>query len=92
MTQQVEEKIKTQRSEKLRNIAENIKAEYRKRFIGKYQTVLVEKTNGTIAQGYSENYIQVKFSGNNLKKNQFYCVKITNIDQNDDFSLIGVSD
>lgn len=92
MTQQVEEKIKTQRSEKLRNIAENIKAEYRKRFIGKYQTVLVEKTNGTIAQGYSENYIQVKFSGNNLKKNQFYRVKITNIDQNDDFSLIGVSD
>ncbi|PXY01911.1 tRNA (N(6)-L-threonylcarbamoyladenosine(37)-C(2))-methylthiotransferase MtaB [Marinifilum breve] len=92
MNQHIDERIKSNRSEILRNISENVKADYRKGFIGKYQTVLVEKIIGSEAQGYGESYVPVKFSGVNLKKNQFYRVKISSIDFNGEPTLIGVSD
>jgi threonylcarbamoyladenosine tRNA methylthiotransferase MtaB len=91
MTNQVDERIKTQRSEVLRSIAEDVKTEYRKSFLGKYQTVLVEKTDGMSAKGYGENYVPIEFTGEDLKRNHFYKVLIKDITKGEDPSLIGLT-
>ena len=89
MPNHVDERIKSSRSEVLRGIAEDVKMDYRKLFIGKEQVVLVEKTDENQARGYGENYIPVKFTGENIEKNQFYKVKITGISNDDDPVLFG---
>ena len=89
MDNQVPEKLKTERSEILRGIAENSKLEYRSQFIGKTQRVLVENINGNIAKGYGEHYIPVQFESDNIKKNTFYNVLIKDIDKEKDGLLIG---
>ena len=89
MPNHVDERIKSSRSEVLRGIAEDVKMDYRKLFIGKEQVVLVEKTDENQARGYGENYIPVKFTGENIEKNQFYKVKITGISDDDDPVLYG---
>lgn len=89
MPNQVDERIKTKRSEVLRDIADAAKYEYRNRFIGKEQTVLVEKTDGTNAKGYGEHYLPIEFKGENLKKNHFYKVVITGIESCEDPKLLG---
>ncbi|WP_282013844.1 tRNA (N(6)-L-threonylcarbamoyladenosine(37)-C(2))-methylthiotransferase MtaB [Marinifilum flexuosum] len=89
MTAQVDERIKALRSETLREIAENVKLQYRNQFIGKEQIVLVEKTDGENAKGYGEHYLPVEFKGYELKKNHFYKVKITDINKDLDPVLIG---
>lgn len=89
MPDQVDERIKTSRSEILRGIAEDVKIDYRKSFIGKEQVVLVEKTDENQARGYGENYIPVKFTGKSIEKNQFYKVKINGISNDDDPVLFG---
>jgi len=89
MPNHVDERIKSSRSEVLRGIAEDVKMDYRKLFIGKEQVVLVEKTDENQARGYGENYIPVKFTGKNIEKNQFYRVKITGISDDDDPVLYG---
>lgn len=89
MSNQVDEKIKTKRSEILRNLSEELKLKYRKSFIGKQQTVLVEKTDGENAKGYGEHYIPVQFSGADLKKNNFYNVTITGIEDGNEPILMG---
>lgn len=81
MPDQIDERIKTKRSEILRNLSEEIKLNYRKSFIGKYQTVLVEKTDGEIGKGYGEHYIPIEFTGQNIQKNTFYKVKITDLEE-----------
>ena len=89
MPEQVDERIKTKRSEILRNLSDEIKTNYRKSFIGKYQTVLVEKTDGEMGNGYGEYYIPIRFTGVNIEKNKFYKVKITNIEEGSDPILTG---
>jgi len=89
MPDQVDERIKAKRSEVLRDIAEGIKREYRKSFIGEEQVVLVEKTDKNQARGYGEHYIPIKFKGDNIEKNHFYKVKITGISDDDDPVLYG---
>lgn len=89
MTAQVDERIKTLRSETLREIADAVKLQYRNQFIGKEQIVLVEKTDGENAKGYGEHYLPVEFKGYELKKNHFYKVKITDINKDLDPVLIG---
>lgn len=89
MTEQIDERIKTKRSEILRNLSDKIKASYRKKFIGKTQTVLVEKTDGEMASGYSEYYIPVQFTGENIQKNKFYKVNIISMEDGSDPVLKG---
>jgi len=89
MPNQVDERIKTERSEIIRNLSDEIKVNYRKSFIGKTQSVLVEKIDGNIANGYGEHYIPVQFTGENIEKNQFYKVKITDIEDGSDPVLKG---
>ncbi|GAB7089611.1 tRNA (N(6)-L-threonylcarbamoyladenosine(37)-C(2))-methylthiotransferase MtaB [Marinifilum fragile] len=89
MQSQVDERIKTQRSEVLREIADDVKFQYRNGFIDKEQIVLVEKTDGENAKGYGEHYVPVEFKGFKLKKNHFYRVKIKNITTDTEPVLIG---
>ncbi len=76
MQEQVPEKTKSARSEELRNLADKLKSEYRNGFIGKEQTVLVEKIKDGVATGYSQYYTPVRFAaGGTIKENSF--VKVT---------------
>lgn len=89
MENQVPEKLKTERSAVLREIAEESKLKYRSQFIGQTQRVLVENINGNMAKGYGEHYIPVQFEAENLKKNTFYDVTIKEVIVDKDIILLG---
>ncbi|MFH1737186.1 MAG: tRNA (N(6)-L-threonylcarbamoyladenosine(37)-C(2))-methylthiotransferase MtaB, partial [Actinomycetota bacterium] len=46
-----------------RGLGEKLAAEYRREFVGHELDVLVEKANGKILTGTSENYLSVSFEG-----------------------------
>ncbi|MDE5421694.1 tRNA (N(6)-L-threonylcarbamoyladenosine(37)-C(2))-methylthiotransferase MtaB [Ancylomarina sp. DW003] len=89
MADQIPEKLKTERSEVLRGIAEESKLKYRSQFVGKTQRVLVENINGNVAKGYGEHYIPVQFEAENIKTNTFYDILVTDINNEKDVVLIG---
>lgn len=77
MNEQVSEKVKTERSAVLRDVSESLHADYLKSFIGKEQTVLVEKIDKQgLASGYGEHYIPIQFKGKDIPKNSFQKVRI----------------
>jgi threonylcarbamoyladenosine tRNA methylthiotransferase MtaB len=72
MSNQVTEKTKQQRSLIMREIASANKQQYRQLFVGKQQTVLVEKVNKNgIAKGYGQHYVPVEFKSS-LQHNNFF--------------------
>jgi len=85
MPDHIPDKLKHNRSEIIRKLSEELKYEYRKKFIGKYQMVLVEKVEKDYCTGYGENYIPVKILGNNFKNNTF--IRATIISVADDKNL-----
>jgi len=89
MPEQVPEKIKSHRSEIIRQLADEEKIKYRSSFIGKEQTVLVEKVVDGWARGYGEHYITVKFPANGVSVNEFHRVLIKAIQKGDDPFLVG---
>lgn len=81
MPDHIDEKLKTERSEIIRKLAEETKLKYRKGFIGKQQRVLVEKINKQgFAIGYGENYIPLIIENTGLSRNEFYDVLISGIE------------
>jgi len=87
---QIPEKVKTQRSEIIRKLVDQTKLNYRKSFIDKSQTVLIEKIDKDgFATGYGENYVPVLIKQTNLQKNTFCKVKIENITGDEEPVLIG---
>lgn len=92
MDDQIAEKIKTERSEKIRLLAEEMKMKYRKQFIGKEQTLLVEKNHKKgEAQGYGEHYIPIVTKGIYLQKNSFVKVKLTGLQEDKEMSLNAIN-
>lgn len=89
MTDQVPERVKTQRSKTIRDIAENNKLMYRQAFIGREQIVLTEKVRGKHATGYGQHYIPLEITGNNLQTNTFYKIRVTGIKENKELVLMG---
>ncbi len=91
MPDQVPEKVKTERSAIIRDIAEKAKRKYRSSFIGKTQNVLVEKIDKSgFASGYGEFYIPVKFEADEQSRlKDFRTVKIVGIEDGEDPMLIG---
>jgi threonylcarbamoyladenosine tRNA methylthiotransferase MtaB len=80
MEGQVLEKIKTERSDIVRKLAGEMKVKYRSGFIGKEQTVLVERSRlKGVAKGYGEHYIPVIIKGTEIERNSFVKVKITGL-------------
>ena len=90
MTNQIPEKIKSDRSIIVRYIAEVNKRKYRSSFIGKTQSVLVEKINSKgIASGYGEFYLPVKFKADtNTSLKDFRNVEIIDIENKEDPSIL----
>jgi threonylcarbamoyladenosine tRNA methylthiotransferase MtaB len=80
MPVQAPEKVKQQRSLAVRELASEHKLAYRQKFIGKQQTVLVEKVikNG-LARGYGEHYVPVEFRPSQQGNNYFETVTIKNV-------------
>ncbi len=82
---QISGKVKTQRSEAVRKLSEEMREAYRRSFIGKSQVVLVERINAEgFATGYGEHYIPVVIRQKGLKTNTFYKVKLTGLDVNNE--------
>lgn len=80
MPDQIHEKIKQRRSHIVRNLAQDNKLNYRSKFIGKNQVVLVEKCNRNgIAKGYGENYIPVEFKALRSDTNYFQPVTLSSV-------------
>ncbi|MEZ5197549.1 MAG: tRNA (N(6)-L-threonylcarbamoyladenosine(37)-C(2))-methylthiotransferase MtaB [Bacteroidales bacterium] len=86
MPNQLPEKNKIQRSAIIRDLGEENKRKYRSSFIGKTQTVLVEKINSRgIAAGYGENYIPVEFKADtDTRLKDFKKVEIIGIADTED--------
>jgi threonylcarbamoyladenosine tRNA methylthiotransferase MtaB len=79
MEDQVPEKVKTERSSVIRQIALENKIKYRRSLIGKKQVVLVERfsQHTKLAKGYGELYVPVEFPAVPDSHNRFYKVRIT---------------
>jgi threonylcarbamoyladenosine tRNA methylthiotransferase MtaB len=90
MPDQVHEKIKTERSVAIRELAENNKQKYRSSFKGKAQNVLVEKINSKgIASGYGEYYVPIKFiADTDTRLKDFRNVEIIGIEDKEDPSIL----
>ncbi|HJZ38742.1 MAG TPA: tRNA (N(6)-L-threonylcarbamoyladenosine(37)-C(2))-methylthiotransferase MtaB [Bacteroidales bacterium] len=80
MTGQVPELVKQQRSQIIREISSEIKQKYRQQFVGKQQTVLIEKVNKSgLAKGYGQHYVPVEFMPSQPGTNYFENVTIQDI-------------
>jgi threonylcarbamoyladenosine tRNA methylthiotransferase MtaB len=80
MDNQIAEKIKNERSEVIRSIADEMKLNYRKKFLGKEQRLLVERNNSKGgARGYGEHYLPLVVKGKKLEINAFYTVGLIDI-------------
>ena len=90
MPEHIPDKVKSARSEVIRELTEDNKLKYRKSFIEKQQRVLVEKIDDQgFAHGYGEHYLPVKFAGDDLKKNEFYQVDLKRVEDGEEPLLVG---
>ncbi len=76
LPEQINENVKRERSEIIREIAFENKRRYYSGFIGLNQTMLVEKIRSSIATGYGENYIPVELVNHQVEENRFVKVLI----------------
>lgn len=77
---QVTAPIKEKRSSKMRLLADKLETAYAKRFIGRLLNVLVEKeVKEGIWEGHSENYLQIYFASNSVKRGEIIPVKMQEI-------------
>ncbi|KOH44790.1 tRNA (N(6)-L-threonylcarbamoyladenosine(37)-C(2))-methylthiotransferase MtaB [Sunxiuqinia dokdonensis] len=94
MDEQIPEPVKTDRSAKLREASEKMRADYLERFVGREQTVLVEKVDSRgFASGYGEHYVPVRFKAEGIDKNTFHKVRMTGMaGEGEDVYLLGELD
>ena len=76
MPNHVDEITKRMRTEELLNANRINALEYRKQFEGQVLEVVVEKIKGNTAFGHSSNYMEVEFTGQNLKLHEIRKVYI----------------
>ena len=90
MEDQVEERIKSERSEVIRKISEQNRLRYMNLMLGKKQRVLVEKvTRGTVAEGYGEHYLPVSFQASDANKNSFRDLILEAVDDSGSPAMLG---
>ncbi len=81
MPDQVDEKIKTQRSKTLRELADKLEIQNISSMIGKNQIMLSETMDKDgFLYGYGENYQRIRLKIDNPQSNKFYKVKIVAVD------------
>lgn len=84
LEEQIEERIKAERSEVIRQISEENRLLYMESMLGKTQRVLIEKVNKKgVAQGYGEHYLPIQFSTADRTKNVFRDVILDKVNPGD---------
>ena len=84
MQEQIEERIKTARSEVIRQISDSNRLLYMESMLGKTQRALIEKVTGKgVAQGYGEHYLPLQFSSPVRTKNIFQDVVLEKVNPAD---------
>ena len=79
MPNQVESKVKRQRSLKMLALARKNSGEFRQRFLGRTMPVLWEKQTGGIWSGLTDNYIKVYTESSEDLTNQLLPVKLVKV-------------
>ncbi|MFH0759331.1 MAG: tRNA (N(6)-L-threonylcarbamoyladenosine(37)-C(2))-methylthiotransferase MtaB [Bacteroidota bacterium] len=92
MENQLEERIKTERSENIRQISEENRINYMQNMTGKKQRVLVEQVdkNG-MARGYGEHYLPIRFQTSNHTRNRFEDVVMERVDLSEPPFMTGIN-
>lgn len=86
---QMEERVKHERSEMVRKLTEETRLAYMQSMLGKQQRVLVERVNDSgMARGYGEHYLPVNFATERKDRNWFADVKLTGIEKGETPTLI----
>jgi len=81
MEDQLEERIKSQRSETIRIISEENRIRYMNSMLGKEQRVLIEKVDSKgMAHGYGEHYLPLTFPTIDPAKNRFQQVLLEQVE------------
>ena len=81
MPDQIDEKIKTQRSKVLRDLSDSLTANYLQQMVGKRQRMLSETLDKKgYLYGYGENYVRIRLRIDNPQTNVFYDVEITGVE------------
>ena len=75
----IPEKVKNERSLKVRELSEENKKQFLSSFIGKTQEVLVEKITQGVANGYGQHYIPVRFKASGAQKNSVHSINLSEI-------------
>lgn len=84
MEEHVDEKIKAERSIRIRDLAHEHTIALRSAFIGKEQLLLTEKLNKRgYFSGYGEHYLPIQVPSPGLHSNQFVKVKISGLSDKD---------
>lgn len=89
MDEQVEEKVKNQRSKIIRDLSYQNRLEYFNRMLGKKQIVLTEKSRLGLAKGYGEHFIPVHID-EKIQRNNFINVKLTGINKTNDPVMMAI--
>jgi len=81
MEDQLEEGIKSERSEMVRRLSDENRIRFMESMLGKQQRVLVEKVDGRgMARGYGEHYLPVRFPARDSTRNRFEQVVLDRVD------------
>jgi threonylcarbamoyladenosine tRNA methylthiotransferase MtaB len=88
---QVVERIKSERSEMIRNLSEENRLLYMDQMKGKEQRVLIEKVDRAgIAHGYGEHYLPVQFPSSDSTRNIFRQVRLEKVEPGENPFIRGV--
>ncbi|MCA0754604.1 tRNA (N(6)-L-threonylcarbamoyladenosine(37)-C(2))-methylthiotransferase MtaB [Paenibacillus sp. N4] len=88
MEDQVDEEVKNERVHKLIDLSEKMQLQYAKQFVGQVLDVIPEREykgapGSGLVMGYTDNYIQVVFEGDESLIGQLCRVKVTEADVNE---------
>ncbi len=88
---QLNERIKSERSEVIRQLSEENRLQYMNRMIGKEQLVLIEKVDRQgLSQGYGEHYFPVRFQAPDSTRNIFRKVRLEKVEDSETPFIFGV--
>lgn len=75
MPNHISDKIKTDRSHRMHDLAAELKTSYQAQFDNTEQRILVEKYTDGMASGYNDYFVPMEFASANTKRNRFELVK-----------------
>ena len=88
---QMEERIKSERSEVIRKLSEENRMNYMQSMIGKEQQVLIEKVDlQGMAHGYGEHYLPIQFPASEKTKNIFRKVMLEQMEPGENPFIRGI--